>query len=114
MHWVCKIFMLKNMTCGFLAVSPLIGASLLGSNTMQQQLMVEDVEVDRGVKQAKTPVSDWYSEFQTYSVWYNQVNAALIFSTYYWKMFVSHPSLYAISVTFGTPMCILASRLQIL
>ena len=27
-----KIFMLKNLTCGFLAVSPLIGASLLGSN----------------------------------------------------------------------------------
>ena len=68
-----------------LGLSPLIGASLLGSN-IQQQLMVgrtditreilkdiEDVEVDRGVKQAKTPVSDWYSEFQTYSVWYGWV-----------------------------------------
>ena len=75
--------MLKNLTCGFLAVSPLIGASLLGSNTMQQQLMVEDVEVDRGVKQTLPLVIGIANSKHTSYGMVGLVNAALIFSTYY-------------------------------
>ena len=46
-----KIFMLKNIICGFLAVSPLIGASLLGSNMQQQQLMVGTTDITKKLYQ---------------------------------------------------------------
>ena len=133
-----KIFLVKNIVCGFLAISPLIGASLLDGGNIQSlgndirmklyqlaaigfplQLSreilkdIEDVEVDRNEKQTlPLVIGEANSKRVAYGL-VGIVNGALLFSPYYWRIFASKPPLYAISVAVGVPMCIMASRLPL-
>jgi len=133
-----KIFLVKNILCGFFAISPLVGASLLGNamqflgnNAIAMKLYqlaaigfplqisreilkdIEDVEVDRGEKQTlPLVIGDTNSKRIAYGL-VGVVNGAMILSPYYWKMFASTPPLYAISVAIGTPMCVVANRLPL-
>ena len=132
-----KIFLVKNMLCGFFAISPLaVGASLVGdmqlmgkdvTSKLYQLAAVgfplqisreilkdmEDVEVDRGEKQTLPLV---IGEKKSKRIAYGlvaMVNGGMLFSPYYWKIFASNPPDYAISVALGIPMCIVASRLPL-
>ena len=131
-----KILFVKNILCGLFAISPLIGASLLGdmpslgkgTATKLYQLAaigfplqisrevlkdIEDVDADRGEKQTLPLVIGEKSAKRVAYGLVGAVNAAMLLSPYYWKMFASKPPLYAISVAVGTPMCIVASRLPL-
>ena len=136
-----RILLIKNIICGLLAISPLIGASLLTLTIKQQQFGlgsditnklyqlaaigfplqvsreilkdIEDVEVDRGQKQTlPLLIGDTNSKRIAYGLVYI-INGALLFSPYYWNMFASEPPLYALSMAIGTPMCIIASLLSL-
>ncbi|KAL9180897.1 hypothetical protein ACHAXT_009702 [Thalassiosira profunda] len=132
-----KILLVKNILCGLFAVSPLIGASLLGDMPslgkggtaaklyqlaaigfplqISREVLkdVEDMEVDRGEKQTLPLVIGEKNAKRVAYGLVGAVNAAMLLSPYYWKMFASKPPLYAISVAVGTPMCVVASRLPL-
>ena len=133
-----KLFILKNIICGFLAISPLLGASVLLGDTsllnhndsvvtklyqlaiigfplqVAREILkdIEDVEVDRGQKVTlPLVIGHKKSKRLAYGLVY-LINIFMIFNPTYWKMFQSssYIPVYAISVAIGTPMSILASR----
>lgn len=134
-----KVFLLKNILCGMFAISPLIGAAILGKMQLQStvgngiaaklyQLAAigfplqvsrevlkdcEDTEIDRGVKQTLPLVIGISNAKRIAYALVAIVNAGMIMSKYYWKMFASHPPVYAVSVAVGTTMCIAASMLPL-
>ena len=135
-----RIFLIKNIICGFLAVSPLIGsASLLLGNDMHMMMGtditsklyqlavigfplqvsreilkdIEDIEVDCGTKQTlPLVIGKTKSKRLAYGI-VAIINGVLLFSPYYWKMFASTIPVYAISIVVGVPMCIKASILPL-
>lgn len=132
-----RIFVVKNLICGYLAIAPLIGASLLGDGTsllgrgVEGKLLklaaigfplqvareilkdIEDVEIDKGIKQTlPLLVGKSRSKLVAYSL-VAAVNVTMLFSSSYWMMFYSTPNVYALSVAIGTPMCIRASMLEL-
>jgi 4-hydroxybenzoate polyprenyltransferase len=133
-----KVFLIKNVVCSFLAISPLVGASLFDGGNIQSlgndirmklyQLAaigfplqisreilkdIEDVEVDRNEKQTlPLVIGEANSKRVAYGL-VGIVNGALLFSPYYWRMFASKQPLYAMTVVVGVPMCIIASRLSL-
>mmetsp|Transcript_1857 Transcript_1857/g.3608 ORF Transcript_1857/g.3608 Transcript_1857/m.3608 type:complete len:384 (+) Transcript_1857:144-1295(+) len=131
-----KLFLVKNLLCGWLAVSPLVGASLLGGGKFMRsessmkllQLAaigfplqvareilkdIEDVDVDRGQKQTlPLLIGKRKSKLIAYSI-VAIINFAMIFLPSYWQMFSSNPPVYALSVVVGVPMCIWASVLPL-
>lgn len=132
-----KLFLIKNISCGILAISPLVGASALGKThlVMRKGVMTklyhlasvgfplqvsreilkdcEDTEIDQGVKQTlPLLVGKRRAKHVAYSL-VLLVNAAIILSPYYWKMFASRPPTFAFSVVLGSTMCIIASRLPL-
>ncbi len=131
-----KLFLVKNFLCGWLAVSPLVGASLLGggrfmgseSSMKLLQLAalgfplqvareilkdIEDVDVDRGQKQTlPLLIGERKSKMIAYGI-VAIINFAMIFLPSYWKIFSSNPPAYALSVLVGVPMCIRASVLPL-
>jgi len=131
-----KIFLVKNILCGFFAISPLVGATLLGDVQLvgkditmklyqlaaigfplqiSREILkdIEDVKVDQGAKQTLPLVIGKRNSKRIAYGLVAIVNEALLFSPYYWKMFASMPPVYAISVAVGVPMCFIASRLSL-
>ena len=138
-----KLFLVKNILCGFFAISPLVGAStLFGSSSMDTLLLgggsditmklyqlaaigfpfqvsreilkdIEDVDVDRGEKQTLPLVVGEVTSKRIAYGLVGIVNGVMLFSPYYWNMFASIPPVYALSVAIGTPMCIAASRMPL-
>ncbi|KAL7535330.1 hypothetical protein ACHAXR_006423 [Thalassiosira sp. AJA248-18] len=131
-----KIFLVKNVLCGFFAISPLLGASLLGGMQLlgsditiklyqlaaigfplqiSREILkdIEDVEVDRGEKQTLPLVFGERNSKRIAYVLVAIVNGSMLFSPHYWNMFSSKPPVYAISVALGAPMCVAASRLPL-
>jgi len=132
-----RIFLVKNLICGYLAIAPLIGAALLGDGTLllrrgvEDKLLklaaigfplqvareilkdIEDVEIDKGIKQTlPLLVGKSRSKLVAYSL-VAAVNMTMLLSSSYWRMFYSTPNVYALSVAIGTPMCIRASMLEL-
>jgi 4-hydroxybenzoate polyprenyltransferase len=132
-----KIFLVKNFICGWLAVSPLVGASLFSgmssnSSTTIHKLYqlaaigfplqvareilkdIQDVESDRGNKDTlPLYIGEINSKRIAYGI-VGLINIAMITLPYYWNMFASKPRVYAISLLVGVPMCVRASMLPIL
>ncbi|KAL3783112.1 hypothetical protein HJC23_012448 [Cyclotella cryptica] len=132
-----KLFLIKNFICGWLAVSPLVGASFLGATDVLDNAVIaelyqlaaigfplqvsreilkdiEDVDVDRNEKQTLPLV---IGEKLCQRIAYGLValiNVALTVLPHYWRMFASSPPVYAISVAMGVPMCIKASTLALI
>jgi len=132
-----RIFLVKNLICGYLAIAPLIGASLLGGGMsilegdvagklyqlafigfplqVAREILkdIEDVKVDEGTKKTlPLVVGERTSKWIAYSL-VAMVNGTMILSPYFWRMFKSTPNVYALSVAIGTPMCIRASMLPL-
>lgn len=132
-----RIFLLKNFICGWLAVSPLVGASIfsgvsdsLNNSTIQKlyQLAaigfplqvsreilkdIEDIDTDRGKKQTLPLVIGATKSKQIAYGIVALINIAIIALPHYWQMFASRPPLHAFSVAVGVPMCIRASLLPL-
>ena len=137
-----RLFLVKNLLCGAFAISPLIGAATLtggmqsmngagGDGAAVARLLqlaaigfplqvsrevlkdCEDTEVDRGVKRTLPLVVGIPNARRVAYALVAVVNAGMILSRDYWKMFASHPPVYATSVAVGTPMCIAASLLPL-
>ena len=133
-----KLFLIKNLICGWLATSPLIGASMhcgkyYGlSNSIVHKLYqlafigfplqvsreilkdIEDMETDKGNKRTLPLV---IGETKSKRIAYGLValiNVVMIVLPHYWSIFSSKPPMYAISVAVGAPMCIRASMLPLL
>ncbi|EED94516.1 predicted protein [Thalassiosira pseudonana CCMP1335] len=123
-----KLFLIKNLICGWLAVSPLIGATLLGGDgslteevaaklyrlavigfplQVSREILkdIEDVDIDR-------VVGERTSKLIAYSL-VAAVNAAMLCLAHYWTMFASTPPIYAVTVAIGVPMCIRAATLPL-
>ena len=131
-----KLFLIKNLICGWLAVSPLIGATLLGGDgslteevaaklyrlavigfplQVSREILkdIEDVDIDRGTKQTlPLVVGERTSKLIAYSL-VAAVNAAMLCLAHYWTMFASTPPIYAVTVAIGVPMCIRAATLPL-
>lgn len=132
-----RIFLLKNLLCGYLAISPLIGASLVGDGTsmlrsdvagnlfklaaigfplhVAREILkdIEDVKIDAGIKKTlPLVVGERKSKWIAYSL-VLAVNGTMLFSPYFWRMFKSTPNVYALSVAIGTPMCVLAGTMPL-
>lgn len=133
-----KILLIKNFICGWLAISPLIGASIVSrmSNVLDHLAInklyklaaigfplqvareilkdIQDVDSDGGTKQT-LPI--YIGEANSKRIAYGIValiNIAMIAFPHYWSMFASSPPVYGISLMVGVPMCIKASILPIL
>jgi geranylgeranylglycerol-phosphate geranylgeranyltransferase len=132
-----KIFMMKNFICGWLAVSPLVGASLLDTGfqftnnpaihklyqlaligfplQISREILkdIEDVDADRDQKQTlPLLIGKSKSKQFAYSL-VGLINTAMVILPHYWSMFASNPPVYGISVIIGVPMCIRASMLPL-
>eukprot|EP00577_Skeletonema_sp_RCC1716_P021071 CAMPEP_0113391218 /NCGR_PEP_ID=MMETSP0013_2-20120614/10588_1 /TAXON_ID=2843 ORGANISM="Skeletonema costatum, Strain 1716" /NCGR_SAMPLE_ID=MMETSP0013_2 /ASSEMBLY_ACC=CAM_ASM_000158 /LENGTH=290 /DNA_ID=CAMNT_0000274437 /DNA_START=236 /DNA_END=1107 /DNA_ORIENTATION=- /assembly_acc=CAM_ASM_000158 len=132
-----RIFLVKNLMCGYLAIAPLIGASLLGGGAsnlggdvagklyklaligfplqVAREILkdIEDVKVDEGTKKTlPLVIGERKSKWIAYSL-VAVVNGTMLLSPYFWTMFKSTPNVYALSVVIGTPMCICASVLPL-
>ena len=133
-----RIFMIKNIICGWLAVSPLVGAAIFnGTNgTLDHSIIqkmfqlaaigfplqvsreilkdIEDMDTDRGKKQTlPLVIGATKSKHIAYGM-VGLINIAMVALPHYWKMFASRPPLYAFSVAVGVPMCIRASLLPLM
>lgn len=129
-----KLFLIKNVICRWLAVSPLVGASFLGAKhafdnkvigklyqlaaiglplQISREILkdVEDVDADRNQKRTLPLVigETWCRRIAYCLI--ATINLAMIVLPDYWHMFASIPPLYAISVAIGIPMCIRAMDL---
>ena len=128
-----RVFLLKNIICGWLAISPLIGAALwTGAEQVSWTKLgllavvgfpiqvareilkdIEDVKVDQG-KKVTLPLV--VGEKRAHRIAYGIVGmvcSAMVFSKSYWKLFASNPPVYTFGVIAGVPMCIRASLLPL-
>lgn len=129
-----RVFLLKNAVCGWLAVSPLVGAALLSGGGASHQLVklaaagfplhvareivkdIEDVDVDvdRGTKLTLPLV---LGERAAHRIAYGMVAAVCSLVTltpFYWEIFASsrYP-IYPVGLAMGVPMCMRASFLPL-
>ena len=131
-----KVFLVKNLLCGLLAVSPLVGATfmdgrnaaLMTSSTKLYFLAAagfplqvareilkdaEDVDVDRGSKQTlPLMIGIEPARRLAYTLVFSVISG-MILSPYYWQIFSSKLPIYPLSVLVGFVMCGRASRLSI-
>lgn len=128
-----KVVIVKNVICGWLAISPLIGAWIFSGMQDQNKakllslalvgfLMhvsreivkdIEDVDIDRGNK-LTLPVL--IGEKTSHRIAYGLVAmtyAMNIFTPTYWNIFACKLPLYPLSIIITFPMCIRASLLPI-
>jgi 4-hydroxybenzoate polyprenyltransferase len=123
-----KVFLLKNLLCGYLAISPLIGASILDGGVSSNKLYLlaatgfplqvareilkdaEDVEVDRGKKQTlPLLIGVETSRKLAYTLVFLDM-AGMVLTPFYWNIFASKVPVYPIGVMVGFAMCFRASR----
>ena len=131
-----KVFLVKNLLCGLLAVSPLVGATfmdgrnaaLMTSSTKLYFLAAagfplqvareilkdaEDVDVDRGSKQTlPLMIGIEPARRLAYTLVFSVI-FGMILSPYYWQIFSSKLPIYPLSVLVGFVMCGRATRLSI-
>ncbi|KAL7551237.1 hypothetical protein ACHAWF_014422 [Thalassiosira exigua] len=132
-----RIFLAKNLICGFLAASPLAGACLLGGAPptlatgptaellslaavglplqVAREILkdAEDVDVDRGSKRTlPLAVGVENARRVAYAI-VAAANGAMILLPRYWKIFASRPPTYGVAVAVGTAMCARASMLPL-
>ena len=128
-----KLFLIKNILCGWLAISPLVGASLLLLDTTTADVAklwrlaaigfpvqvareilkdIEDVETDQGRKRT-LPIM--VGEVVAHRIAYTLVGlvCSAMLTKSYWSMFASTPPVYALGLCLGVPMCIRASMLPL-
>uniref|UniRef100_A0A7S0FGW2 Uncharacterized protein n=1 Tax=Minutocellus polymorphus TaxID=265543 RepID=A0A7S0FGW2_9STRA len=135
--------LLKNFLCAFLAISPLIGASILTtlggsaasghvtSSTALSKLIrlaavgfpmhfsreilkdIEDMETDRGNKATLPLVIGGRSAQRVAFGIVGCVCCVMIFTPLYWPMFASRYPIYPSSVAIGLPLCFWASFLPL-
>lgn len=135
-----KIFLLKNILCGWLAISPLIGASLLTRSIAGTEIIaarqhhkllslaavgfpmqvsreilkdIEDVDIDKGKKNTlPLVIGEKASHFIAYGIITMNI-CVMVFTRYYWELFSCKIPLYPIGVIAGTLMSIKASILSL-
>jgi 4-hydroxybenzoate polyprenyltransferase len=134
-----RLFLVKNIVCGWLAISPLVGAALLSSSgggvlvvsppssklwrlavvgfpvQVAREILkdIEDVDIDEGNKRTLPLV---VGEAVAHRIAYALVGAvcsAMVLTPSYWSMFASNPPVYAIGLLAGVSMCIRASMLPL-
>jgi len=128
-----KILLIKNLLCGWLAISPLVGASLLHRKAFSclstlkplatvgfavhvaREILkdIEDVEMDRG-KKMTLPL------FLGSNAWSHRIAFGIVYATLlhmilsptYWNLFAPQgPNVYTAGVILGTILCVRAGRL---
>jgi 4-hydroxybenzoate polyprenyltransferase len=131
-----KIFLVKNLICGWLAISPLVGASLFSQNValdkpaihklyqlaaigfplqVSREIIkdIEDMDTDNGEKQTlPLLIGETWSKRIAYGL-VGIINVVMIIFPHYWRMFASMPPVHAVSVALGVPMCLRASVLPL-
>lgn len=126
-----RLLVIKNVLCGWLAISPLVGANMLGGIGATRSLYLlavagfplqmsreilkdaEDVEIDRGNKQTLPLVLGVEpSRRLAYSLVFG-VLVGMILTPYYWAIFASKVPLYPVGVLVGSSMCVRASQLDL-
>ena len=135
-----KVLLVKNVLCGWLAISPLIGAALLATSGgivgldstatssklirlaaigfplhLSREILkdIEDVGIDRGNKSTLPLV---VGERIAHRIAYGIVGcvcSVMIVTPLYWGMFGSKYHIYPLGVAVGLPMCIRASLLPL-
>ena len=134
-----KVFLAKNLVCGYLACSPLVGALQLITNgapsgggaavhgklywlaavgfplQVSREILkdIEDLDVDSGVKDTLPLVIGSEASRRVAFGLALAANAAMVILPHYWRMFASRPPVYACSVAVGTAMCVTASGLPV-
>jgi 4-hydroxybenzoate polyprenyltransferase len=126
-----RLLVIKNILCGWLAISPLVGANLLGGTVATRSLYLlaavgfplqvareilkdaEDVDVDRGNKKTfPLAIGVEPSRRLAYALVFGVI-AGMVLTPDYWAMFASKVSLYPVSVLMGFSMCVRASQLDL-
>ena len=136
-----KVLLVKNLICGWLAISPLIGSWLYISSAIPLSIAsqvkgldelialaivgflmhvsreivkdIEDVDMDRGNKSTLPVV---IGENISHKVAYGIVALTYglnIFTPIYWRIFSSSLPLYPLAITITLPICIKASMMPI-
>ena len=137
-----RLLLVKNALCGWLAVSPLIGAALLagaglGGTTstvgtasvrrlwwlaaagfplqVAREVLkdAEDVEADRGQKLTLPLAMGTEPSRRAAHGLVGLVLGWMVFTPHYWQMFSSTPPIYAAAMAVCIPMCARASRLPL-
>ena len=137
-----RILLVKNILCAFLAISPLIGASILtaerstapsnaiGNLALSKLLRlgavgfpmhlsreiikdIEDMDIDRGNKMTLPLAIGRENSHRIAFAIVGCVCGAMIFTPLYWPMFASRYPIYPLSVAIGLPMCFRASFLPL-
>ena len=136
-----RLLLVKNALCGWLAISPLIGAALLagaglgGTSTVGTASVrrlwwlaaagfplqvarevlkdAEDVEADRGKKLTLPLAVGTEPSRRAAHGLVGVVLGWMVFTPHYWQMFSSTPPIYAAAMAICIPMCVRASRLPL-
>ena len=136
-----RLLLVKNALCGWLAVSPLIGAALLagaglgGTSTVGTASVrrlwwlaaagfplqiarevlkdAEDVEADRGEKLTLPLALGIEPSRRAAHGLVGLVLGWMVFTPHYWQMFSSTPPVYAAAMVITIPMCVRASWLPL-
>jgi len=132
-----KVFLLKNILCGWLAVSPLIGASLLTRSIAGTEVIgyhklrslavvgfpmqvsreilkdIEDVDIDKGMKKTlPLVIGQKLSHFIAYVIIAMNI-CVMVFTRYYWELFSCKIPFYPLGVIAVTSMSIKASTMPL-
>ena len=133
-----RLLLVKNALCGWLAVSPLIGAALLagaglgGASTVGTASVgrlcwlaaagfplqvarevlkdAEDVEADRGKKLTLPLAMGIEPSRRAAHGLVGVVLGWMVFTPHYWQMFSSTPPFYAAAMVICIPMCVYGRR----
>jgi 4-hydroxybenzoate polyprenyltransferase len=128
-----RLFLVKNVVCAWLAISPLVGAAILtGDISLSRSKLfrlaavgfpmqfsreilkdIEDMDIDRGKKQTLPLVVGEKMSHRIAYVLVGAVCSAMVFTPIYWEMFASKPPFYAFGVMVGLQMCWKASILPL-
>eukprot|EP00980_Cylindrotheca_fusiformis_P015899 scaffold4658_cov118-Cylindrotheca_fusiformis.AAC.5 len=136
-----RLLIIKNILCGWLAISPLVGASLLNNGSIgggrplvllamagfplqvAREILkdAEDVDIDKGQKKTIPLMMGVESSRRLAYTLVFGVLSGMILTPYYWTMFgvvvssnaTMTTTLYPLSVLVGSVMCIRASQLNL-
>ena len=135
-----KVFLLKNILCGWLAVSPLIGASLLTGSSVGTEAIalrkyhkwwslaavgfpmqvsreilkdIEDVDIDRGKKMTfPIVIGKRASHWIAYGIITMNISL-MVFTPLYWELFASRVPIFPLGVIVSASMCTKAAMIPL-
>jgi 4-hydroxybenzoate polyprenyltransferase len=130
-----RLFLIKNLICGWLAISPLVGAAILGGQDassshpklfllaavgfpmqLSREILkdTEDIDIDQGNKVTlPLVVGERVAHRIAYGLVY-MVCSVMILTPTYWNMFASPPfPVYTLGVMVSLAMCIKASTMSL-